>query len=168
MAQGIDNRAILDRIRIRRMTAKEVAFAIDLAAGEGWNPGIHDGACFYATDPAGFFVAELDGELVGSISAVAYNDSFGFMGLYIVKPEFRGIGIGTRLWEAGMAYLTGHNIGLAKEGVKLAPFSDLVPDDVRTIVKDKEQAIIEGKFELFPGMSDKELRTIYYLVVHKV
>jgi predicted N-acetyltransferase YhbS len=94
------------------MTAKEVPFAIDLAAGEGWNPGIHDGACFYATDPAGFFVAELDGELVGSISAVAYNDSFGFMGLYAVKPEFRGIGIGTRLGEAGMAYLTGHNIGL--------------------------------------------------------
>ncbi len=112
LAQRIDNRAILDRIRIRRMTAKEVAFAIDLAAGEGWNPGIHDGACFYATDPAGFFVAELDGELVGSISAVAYNDSFGFMGLYAVKPEFRGIGIGTRLGEAGMAYLTGHNIGL--------------------------------------------------------
>lgn len=94
------------------MIAKEVLFTIDLAAGEGWNPGIHDGACFYATDPAGFFVAELDGELVGSISAVSYNDSFGFIGLYIVKPEFRGIGIGTRLWEAGMAYLTDHNIGL--------------------------------------------------------
>jgi predicted N-acetyltransferase YhbS len=94
------------------MTAKEVPFAIDLAAGEGWNPGIHDGTCFYATDPAVFFVAELDDELVGSISAVAYNDSFGFMGLYIVKPGFRGIGIGTRLWAAGMTYLTGHNIGL--------------------------------------------------------
>ena len=111
MAHQIDNHAILDRIRIRRMTGDEVAFTIDLAAGEGWNPGIHDGACFYATDPAGFFVAELDGELVGSISAVAYDDSFGFIGLYIVKPEFRGIGIGTRLGEAGMTYLTDHNIG---------------------------------------------------------
>jgi GNAT superfamily N-acetyltransferase len=94
------------------MTTKEVEFAIDLAAGEGWNPGIHDGACFYATDPAGFFVGVLDGELVGSISAVAYDDSFGFIGLYIVKQEFRGIGIGTRLWVEGMAYLTDRNIGL--------------------------------------------------------
>jgi len=67
---------------------------------------------YCATDPAGFFVAELEDELVGSISAVAYNDSFGFIGLYLVKPEFRGIGIGTRLWKAGMAYLTEHNIGL--------------------------------------------------------
>ena len=112
MPQTIDNRAILDRLHIRRMTTNEVEFAIDLAAGEGWNPGIHDGTCFYATDPAGFFVGVLDGELVGSISAVAYDDSFGFIGLYIVKPEFRGIGIGTRLWVEGMAYLTNRNIGL--------------------------------------------------------
>ena len=112
MQQGTDDQAILDRLSIRRMTKDEVEFAIDLAAEEGWNPGIHDGRCFYATDPNGFFVGELDGEFVGSISAVAYNDSFGFIGLYIVKPEFRGKGIGTRLWEAGMAYLTDLNIGL--------------------------------------------------------
>ncbi len=97
MQQGTDDHAILDRLSIRRMTRDEVEFAIDLAAEEGWNPGIHDGRCFYATDPNGFFVGELDGELVGSISAVAYDDSFGFIGLYIVKPEFRGKGIGTRL-----------------------------------------------------------------------
>ncbi|MGB7531567.1 MAG: GNAT family N-acetyltransferase [Halobacteriota archaeon] len=112
MQQGIDDQSILNRLRIRRMTEDEVAFAIDLAAEEGWNPGIHDGECFYAADPNGFFVGELDGELVGSISAVSSDDSFGFIGLYIVKPEFRGIGIGTRLWEVGRAYLTDHNIGL--------------------------------------------------------
>jgi GNAT superfamily N-acetyltransferase len=94
------------------MTKDDVAFVIDLAAEEGWNPGIHDGRCFYATDPNGFFVGELDGELVGSISAVAYNDSFGFIGLYIVKPDFRGKGMGTRLWDVGRAYLTDHSIEL--------------------------------------------------------
>ena len=52
--------------------------------------------------------------------------------------------------------------GLAEGGVKLAPFSDLVPDDLRTIVKEKEQAIIEGKFEVFLEMTDEELREIYY------
>lgn len=51
---------------------------------------------------------------------------------------------------------------LAEGGVKLAPFSDLVPDDLRTIVKEEEQAIIEGKFEVFPGVTDEELREIYY------
>jgi hypothetical protein len=30
------------------MTRDEVEFAIDLAAEEGWNPGIHDGDCLFA------------------------------------------------------------------------------------------------------------------------
>jgi hypothetical protein len=52
--------------------------------------------------------------------------------------------------------------GLAEGGVKLAPFSDLVPGDVREMVEEKKQAIIEGEFEVFPGMTDDELREIYY------
>ena len=52
--------------------------------------------------------------------------------------------------------------GLAEGGVKLAPFSDLVPDEVREVVEEKKQAIIEGQFEVFPGMTDDELREIYY------
>jgi basic membrane protein A len=52
--------------------------------------------------------------------------------------------------------------GLAEGGVKLAPFSDLVPGDVREMVEKKKQAIVEGEFEVFPGMTDEELREIYY------
>jgi hypothetical protein len=46
--------------------------------------------------------------------------------------------------------------------VKLAPFSDLLPEDVREMLGEKKQAIIQGKFEVFPGMPDEELREIYY------
>jgi len=53
--------------------------------------------------------------------------------------------------------------GLAEGGVKLAPFSDLVPANVREMVEGEKQAITAGEFEVFPGMSDKELREIYYL-----
>jgi basic membrane protein A len=52
--------------------------------------------------------------------------------------------------------------GLTEGGVKLAPFSDVVPDDVRELVETKKQAIIEREFEVFPGMTDSELREIYY------
>ncbi|MEX3936256.1 GNAT family N-acetyltransferase [Paraburkholderia phymatum] len=97
---------------VRTMTADEVDRVIEWAAIEGWNPGPHDARCFRAADPNGFFVGVLRGEPVGSISAVAYDARFGFIGLYIVKPEFRGKGLGLRIWQHGIAYLGERNIGL--------------------------------------------------------
>jgi len=97
---------------VRTMTADEVELAIEWAAIEGWNPGLHDAQCFRAADPDGFFVGVLRGEPVGCMSAVAYDEHFGFIGLYIVKPGFRGKGLGLRIWRHGIAYLGARNIGL--------------------------------------------------------
>ena len=95
-----------------RCGARRFAFAIDLAAREGWNPGLHDAECFFAADADGFLIGELNGEPIGCISAVSYAGRHGFVGLYIVRPEFRGQGFGLRLWQAGLARLQGHSIGL--------------------------------------------------------
>jgi GNAT superfamily N-acetyltransferase len=99
-------------ISIRTMCGEDVDFAIDLAAAEGWNPGPHDANAFHAADPQGFLVAERDARPVGCISAVSYAGRFGFIGLYIVRPECRGQGIGRRLWDAGLARLAGQVVGL--------------------------------------------------------
>ena len=50
--------------------------------------------------------------------------------------------------------------GLLEDGVRLAPLSDQVPDDLKSLVEAKKAAIIEGEFEVFPGMNDEELREI--------
>src|SRR3954462_14470993 len=98
--------------RIRTMRREEVAIAIGLAALEGWNPGADDADSFYAADPNGFLIGELDGEIVGCVSAVSYERRFGFLGLYIVQSHFRGQGFGIQLWRAAIDRLAGHNIGL--------------------------------------------------------
>ncbi len=85
---------------IRNMTRSEVDDLIGWAAREGWNPGLHDGELFWATDPAAFIAADLDGELIGSGAITCYNGEFGFMGLFIVRPEYRGRGLGNTLWHA--------------------------------------------------------------------
>ena len=98
---------------IRSMRGEEVeTLAIELAAREGWNPGLHDAANFFAADLGGFLIAEVRGQPVGCISAVSYAGHFGFIGLYIVVPAWRGHGIGRRLWDAGMVRLAGHTVGL--------------------------------------------------------
>ncbi|WP_222705793.1 GNAT family N-acetyltransferase [Salidesulfovibrio onnuriiensis] len=97
---------------IRTMTRSDVNFAMGLAAAEGWNPGLSDGGCFFEADRNGFFLSELNGAPVASISAVHYNDAFGFVGLYIVVPEARHKGYGWELWRHAMAHLEGCNVGL--------------------------------------------------------
>ena len=88
-----------DNFRIRVMSPDDIRTAIDWAAEEGWNPGVHDAECFYSADPEGFFIAELDGQPVATISVVNYDERFSFAGLYIVKGEYRGKGYGTRLFD---------------------------------------------------------------------
>lgn len=82
------------------------------AAEEGWNPGDSDRFAFAVADPEGFLVGRLDGEPVACVSAVRYGARFGFIGLYITRPAFRGQGYGLRLWEAAMKRLEGRLIGL--------------------------------------------------------
>lgn len=98
---------------IRNMTQDEVQdIALEWAAAEGWNPGLHDAPCFYSADSDGFFVGFLDEEPVACISAVAYNRDYGFVGFFIVKKEYRGRGFGKEMWETAMDYLHTQNIGL--------------------------------------------------------
>jgi GNAT superfamily N-acetyltransferase len=97
---------------IKPMTRADLAVAVDWAAAEGWNPGLHDADCFYAADPSGFLMGWLGDTPIAAISVVKYGASFGFLGFYMVRPEFRGQGYGWQLWQAGLDYLAGCTIGL--------------------------------------------------------
>jgi len=98
-----------------------VETALEMAAAEGWNPGLSDAEAFYAADPQGFLAVQSDGGIAGTIAAVVYGGSHAFLGLFIVKKEFRGRGIGRALWEAALrrtgALCTGLDAVTAMEGV---------------------------------------------------
>ena len=53
---------------IRALTAEELQTAVDWAGQEGWNPGLHDAACFRSSDPDGFKGGFLDGRMIASAS----------------------------------------------------------------------------------------------------
>jgi hypothetical protein len=99
-------------LQIRNLQPDEISLAIDWAAAEGWNPGLADAASFVIPDAKGFFVGELGGEPVATISCVNYDDRFAFLGFYIVRAGFRGRGHGLRIWNAAIAHAGARMIGL--------------------------------------------------------
>lgn len=99
-------------LQIRNLRPDEIGLAVDWAAAEGWNPGLADAACFAIPDAQGFFVGEIDGAPVATVSCVNYDDRFAFLGFYIVRQRFRGNGHGLRIWNAAIAHAGGRVIGL--------------------------------------------------------
>ncbi len=83
----------------RLLRREELDLVLEWAATEGWNPGLADAAAFWAADPKGFWGMERDGKLIGSASIVSYGGRLGFVGLFIVVPEFRGQGYGSAFWK---------------------------------------------------------------------
>lgn len=97
---------------VRKMELPEIEIAMHLAYKEGWNPGLNDGIAFYNTDPNGFMLAECNGRVVGTISAVNYGNEYGFIGFYVVDGDYRKTVVGTQLGLAALNYLKDVNIGI--------------------------------------------------------
>ena len=107
-------------LAIRNMTRAEVDELVAWAAREGWNPGLRDAEIFWATDPEAFVAARLGSELIGGGAITAYAGEFGFMGFFIVQPEYRGRGLGDLLWQARLARLRARlrpGAGIGLDGV---------------------------------------------------
>ncbi len=88
-----------EKLEVRNMTRSDVDTLVAWAEREGWNPGLNDADLFWAADPEAFIAADLDGEMIGGGAIVSYSGGFGFMGLFIVRPEYRGQGFGNTLWH---------------------------------------------------------------------
>ncbi|WP_136442613.1 GNAT family N-acetyltransferase [Pacificoceanicola onchidii] len=97
----------------RTATLPELEQILDWAAEEGWNPGLDDAPAFFAADPEGFFVAVgPDDQPVAAISVVNHSADFAFLGLYIVRPAYRGQGIGLALWTHALKHAGPRTVGL--------------------------------------------------------
>jgi len=94
------------------MSIDDMRLTLDWAGAEGWNPGLGDAEPFLAADPEGMLMGVVDGEPAVSIAAVRYGATYGFIGLYICRADYRGHGYGAALARAGLARLEGRVIGL--------------------------------------------------------
>jgi GNAT superfamily N-acetyltransferase len=77
-----------------------------------WNPGLDDAQRFLAADPDSFLAAEFEDEIVATVSCAHYGDSYAFIGFYIARPDLRGQGIGSPLFERALERAGKRSIGL--------------------------------------------------------
>ena len=89
----------IDNLQLTKLNFKELETLISWAKEEGWDPGLNDAAIFWETDPNGFYGYFYNKELIAGGAVISYNGEFGFMGLFIVHPKYRHLGIGRKLWH---------------------------------------------------------------------
>ncbi len=97
---------------IRTARREEVDLLLAWAADEGWNPGLGDAEPFFMADPQGFHISLAGDQPVAALSCVRSGADFGFVGLYICRPEHRGKGYGLALWQHMLRGFTGRSLGL--------------------------------------------------------
>ncbi len=99
-------------VKITQMTKLEFQTVVDWAKTEGWIPGIHDIDSFYDTDPTGFYAARMGGEIVGTFSVVKYSANYAFAGFFIVRPDWRGKGVGLAIQHFIDTQFASFNVGI--------------------------------------------------------
>lgn len=92
-------------LRIRLFTAHDLAFADSLRALAGWNQTPDDWLRFLNHQPDGCFIAEWDGQPVGTATTTIYEDKVAWIGMVLVHPDARRRGIGCALLEHCIAFL---------------------------------------------------------------
>jgi GNAT superfamily N-acetyltransferase len=84
-----------------------------LADIEGWRMCIEAAEAWLAADPESFFIGRLNGEHIAHVSAVRYEENYGFIGCYWVRKDRRGQGFGVRMYRHALEHLKGCNIGIS-------------------------------------------------------
>jgi len=94
-------------LQIRTMTAADVPFGLHLSTQAGWNQLAADWQRHLALEPAGVFIAELDGVPVGTTATCRFGP-VAWIAMVLVAESVRGQGVGKALMTHAIAYLDGH------------------------------------------------------------
>ena len=89
---------------VRQFEEGDVDFAYKMDMMEQWDDTKNDIYRMFHYEPKGCFVAEAEGKLVGHVFSISYG-RLGWIGLLIVKAEYRRKGVGTLLIKKAMDYL---------------------------------------------------------------
>jgi GNAT superfamily N-acetyltransferase len=87
------------------MKPSDISAAVELKDLEGWNQTVADWEFMLRASPESCFVAECEGDVIGTTAAIMYGSQVGWVGMVVVRADRRGEGIGTRLLKTALGHL---------------------------------------------------------------
>jgi len=91
----------------RTLRRSDVPAAHALSRIAGWNQTEADWSEYLAFEPDGCLAAEIGGELAGTATSIRYGERVGWIGMVLVHPNRRRLGLGTELLTRTIGYLRG-------------------------------------------------------------
>jgi GNAT superfamily N-acetyltransferase len=101
-------------LRTALLGESDIPAAHALSTAEGWNQTPADWARLIRLEPAGCFAAHEDNRLVGTVTTTTYGRTLAWIGMMIVRPDFRGRGIGAALMRMALRHAHDQDIGCVK------------------------------------------------------
>jgi GNAT superfamily N-acetyltransferase len=89
-------------LSLRPMTLDDIPFGMELSRVAGWNQGEADWRMFLEHSTAGSYLATYAGVKAGTVTTVTYAGKLNWIGMVLVAPEFRRLGIGAGLLRAAI------------------------------------------------------------------
>lgn len=94
---------------INTLQQVHIPFAMALKNIAGWNQTEMDWNSYLRLEPQGCFLAQVDGEEddghAGTATALSFDGKVGWVGMVLVHPSKRRLGVGTALLEKSIQYL---------------------------------------------------------------
>src|ERR1700685_2453291 len=90
----------------RPLRHADLPAAQDLVRFAGWNQTESDWAGYLALGPVGCLPACADGALAGTATTIRYGGELGWIGMVLVHPNFRRLGLGSELLRRALRHLS--------------------------------------------------------------
>jgi ribosomal protein S18 acetylase RimI-like enzyme len=125
------------QIDVRLLQEADIPAALRLKELARWNQTESDWRRLLRLEPSGCFCATISGKVVATITTTTYGPKLAWIGMVLVDPEFRRLGIATRLMRLALNRLI--EMGVATVKLDATPDGRLVYENLGF----KEESLIE-------------------------
>jgi predicted N-acetyltransferase YhbS len=102
------------QIEVRLLLESDIPAALRLRELAQWNQTENDWLRLLRLEPNGCFCATIDGEVVATTTTTTYRPELAWIGMVLVDPKHRQLGIATRLMKIALEYLADAGVATIK------------------------------------------------------